>query len=99
MKKLRIFRIIISTLMFLMICAAFSGICDEAAKVCDVEFFPAFAAGSVFAIFWIIFALVRGRAFCSFGRSDGGMVYHSSNLGDGCRDESVSINIKRKETL
>ncbi|MBR7139936.1 MAG: 4Fe-4S dicluster domain-containing protein [Lentisphaeria bacterium] len=67
MKKLRIFRIIISTLMFLMICAAFSGICDEAAKVCGVEFFPAFAAGSVMAIFWIILALVRGRAFCSFG--------------------------------
>ena len=67
MKKIRIFRIIISTLMFLAVCAAFSGVCEAAAKVCGVEFFPAFAAGSLVAIFWIILALVRGRVFCSFG--------------------------------
>ena len=67
MKKIRIFRIIISTLLFLAVCVAFSGVCEAAAKVCGIEFFPAFAASSLVAIFWIILALVRGRVFCSFG--------------------------------
>ena len=66
MKKIRIFRIGISTLMFLAVAAAFSGVCGAAAEVAGVEFLPAFAAGSVIALLWIGAALIRGRVFCSF---------------------------------
>ena len=67
MKNSRVFRIVISTLMFLAIAAGFSGVCSIAAKAAGLEFFPAFAAGSLAAIFWILAALFRGRVFCSFG--------------------------------
>ena len=67
MKKIRIFRIVISTLIFLLVAVAFSGVCAAAAKAADIEFFPAFIAGSIAAIVWILLALVRGRVFCSFG--------------------------------
>ena len=66
MKKQALLRIIISTLMFLFIAAAFSGVCMIAARAADIEFFPAFAAGTAAAVFWIILALLRGRIFCSY---------------------------------
>lgn len=67
MKKIKILRIVVSTLCFLVIAAGFSGICHKAALGAKMEFYPAFAAGSLLAIGWIAAALLWGRVFCSFG--------------------------------
>ena len=65
--KGKIARIVVSTLVFLLIAAGFSGVFRKAAPGAKIEFFPAFAAGSFAALIWIGAALLRGRVFCSFG--------------------------------
>lgn len=67
MKKIRILRIVVSTLLFLMTAGGFSGVFFLAAKGAKMQFFPAFAAGSFIALVWIGAALLWGRVFCSFG--------------------------------
>lgn len=67
MNKVKLVRIVVSGIFFLVLAAGFSGVCLPAAQAASGEFFPAFAAGSVFFFFWIILALLWGRVFCSFG--------------------------------
>ena len=67
MKKIKIARIVVSTCLFLLICAAFSGVCYWAGQGAKLMFFPAFAAGSLVGILWLVAALFRGRVFCSWG--------------------------------
>ena len=67
MKKIKIARIVVSTLFFLLICAAFSGVCSWAGQGTKLMFFPAFAAGSVVGILWLLAALFWGRVSCSWG--------------------------------
>jgi polyferredoxin len=66
-KKIKLARIIVSTCFFLLIAAGFSGVCYAAGQGAKLEFFPAFAAGSVVAVFWFLAALFWGRVFCSWG--------------------------------
>ncbi|MBE6385280.1 MAG: 4Fe-4S dicluster domain-containing protein [Lentisphaerae bacterium] len=67
MKKIKLARIVVSTCCFFLICAGFSGICYAAGQGAKLEFFPAFAAGSLVAVFWFLAALIWGRVFCSWG--------------------------------
>ena len=96
MKKIRILRITVSTLLFLITAAGFSGVFQLAAKGAKLQFFPAFAAGSFIALLWIGAALLWGRVFCSFGCPLGYIQDAAGFIGRKLRKKSCSAQPPRR---